>query len=124
MLENFEIIFSPIEFFKEIDKKTFKEAFWWSVIISYIGTTLLLFFPDVSASAFFGMFLFAGFVHIFVVIFSGKLEYSDTYKIVSFSSTVFLLMLWTMILSGIFQIWSHILIIIGIVHLHKKRKNK
>jgi len=70
------------------------------------------------------MFLFAGFVHIFVVIFSGKLEYSDTYKIVSFSSTVFLLMLWTMILSGIFQIWSHILIIIGIVHLHKKRKNK
>lgn len=135
MLDNLEIIYSPMNFFKTLDKKTFKDAFWWSVIISYIGSTLLLLIPEGSASAFIGaifaaigmiigIFIFAAIVHIFVAIFSGKLEFSDTYKIVSFSSTVFILLLWTMPLVLIFQIWSYVLIIMGIVDLHKKRTKK
>ena len=69
-------------------------------------------------------FVMAGIVHVYLLIFSGKGSYEDTYKMLAYSGTPNFLLGWIPFIGYSAIIWSLILVIIGTHHVHKMSLKK
>jgi hypothetical protein len=75
-------------------------------VLGYVVTVLI------------GMFVIAGLLHVWCLLFGGKAGYSKTYQLNVYSYTPAMLFGWIPIVSFFAGIWSLVLLIIGTQHVH------
>jgi len=129
-----EIISKPSSFFKSLDEKGVKAAFYYSAVLSLVSLILGLgygFLTDSTYSTIWGYlvlywpfsvalnFLIALILHLFVKLFRGKGPYSKTYQLYIYASTPSFLLGWIPYVSFLGSVWMLVLLVIGTMHMHK-----
>ncbi|MBI1970063.1 YIP1 family protein [Candidatus Woesearchaeota archaeon] len=71
-----------------------------------------------------GSFIYAGILHLWILIFGGKAEYTETYKLAVYAQTPKLLLGWIPFVSFIIWIWDILLLIIGTQAVHGVSRTK
>ena len=69
-------------------------------------------------------FLWAGLLHVWILLFGGKRSYAKTYELGAYAGTPALLLGWIPFLGFVGQIWSLILLIIGTQEVHGISRTK
>ena len=69
-------------------------------------------------------FVYAGLLHVWILLFGGKQRYGKTYELGAYAGTPALLLGWIPFLGFVGQIWSLILLIIGTQEVHGISRTK
>ena len=69
-------------------------------------------------------FLWAGLLHVWILLFGGKRSYAKTYELAAYAGTPALLLGWIPVLGFVGQMWSLILLIIGTQEVHSISRTK
>ena len=136
-----EVLFSPVRFFKGLDEKSIKPAFFYSIVLGIITSILALSYGFLTNLAFYAQswwilvlvwvaeililnFILAGILCGWILLFGGKGSYLQTYQMMVYSSTPVNLLGWIPYVNYAAYVYSFVLMIIGTSEIYKMSKTR
>lgn len=136
------IITEPSKFFKALDEKSVKSAFYYSIVLGLLAAVLEIGVGLLVSNSLYsgGLWVYtlaaravsilmlnfaaAGILHLLIMAFGGKEGYSKTYQLLIYSMTPSYLLGWIPYVSILSPIWTFVLLVISTMRMQKMSKAK